>query len=280
MVTKKQLAALARGRAKRAQNCKISKRKTKAEIKQEEKKDDKKDIKKEEKKFVAEPTQIILYNGEPIEVPISKIPKKKSKWAKAGKYAKNAAIAAATLGALGYGAYRGKDIYDKYLKDIGDIVIDLGSTAVRGLAHTVKGAYKLGGEIKGAWQSGETYGESFKNMGKLAGQKAEEIKEWTKMTAARQRAYGDVINEIYNKGMAVIRDQSGTYFVLTNKDKTYLYDNNNKCITKDTNGNNISFDRNNLTEAYDLKGQLIWAKEIDHEPLYYDEYLINMMTDL
>ena len=42
MVTKKQLAALARGRAKRAQNCKISKRRTKAEIKQEEKKDDKK----------------------------------------------------------------------------------------------------------------------------------------------------------------------------------------------------------------------------------------------
>ena len=96
MATKKQLEALKRGRENRkTKNKKVSKRITKAEYK--------------------EPTKMIIYNGEPMEIPLSKLPKKKSKWNKIGRYAKNAAIAAATLGAIGYGAYRGKDIYNKYL---------------------------------------------------------------------------------------------------------------------------------------------------------------------
>ena len=265
MVTKKQLAALARGRAKRKQNCKTSKRKTKAEIKKEDEK------KEPEKKKVAEPTQIILYNGEPIEVPISKIPKKKSKWAKAGKYAKNAAIAAATLGALGYGAYRSKDIYNKYLKDITDVVYDLGKSAVRGLTNTVQGAVDLGTEFKEEWQKGETYGESLKNVGKLAGRKAVEVKNYIKDRSQRENGFYNFVYEVHDNGFAVLRNQNGAYFVIDDKDKTYLYDNNNKCITKDINGNPIPYNRIAVTEAYNLNGDLIWAAALDRDPLEYKE---------
>ena len=282
MVSKKQLAALARGRAKRTQNCKISKRRTKAEIKKEN--DKKEPEKKDEKKSVAEPTQIILYNGEPIEIPISKIPKKKSKWAKAGKYAKNAAIAAATLGALGYGAYKGKDIYNKYIKDIADVAYDLGKSAVRGLTNTVQGAIDLGTEFKEEWQKGETTLESFKNVSKLAGQKAVDVKNYIKDTAKRGSLYEAFVCEVHDKGYAVLRNQNGSYFVIDNKDKAYLYDNINKCITKDVNGNPIPYNRLAVTEAYNLNGDLIWAAALDSDPLNYKQsvydYLQYMYNNL
>ena len=154
------------------------------------------------------------------------------------------------------------------------------SNAVRGLTSTVKGAVNLGSEVKEAWNSGETVGQSIQNVGKVASKKIEEAKDWIKITAARQRAWSEFINEVASKGMGVIRDQNGVYFVLTNKDKTYMYDFNNKCITKDTNGNNIPYDRKTATEAYNLNGDLIWSKEICKEPLYFDDYLIYMMNEL
>ena len=274
MATKKQLAALARGRAirnqKRNQKNKTTKRKTKAEYKNEGKeKEDK------EKKFVAEPTQIILYNGEPIEVPISKIPKAKSKMSKVKKYAKNAAIAAAALGALGYGAYNGKNIYNKYLKDIGDVVFDLSTSAVRGLTNTVKGAIEIGSEYRDAWAKGETVGQSIQNVGQLTKEKANEVKNYIKERTTRERNFELFLYEVHDKGMAVLRNQNGSYFVIDNKDNTYMYDNINKCITKDTNGNPIPYNRKGVTEAYNTNGDLIWASALDTNPLEYKESLYN-----
>ena len=175
MPTKKQLAALAKGRAIRKENIKKnkkSKRKTKAEYeKPEEKKIDKPKEKAPEKSTFKEPTKIILYNGEPLEIPISKIPKGKNKMAKLKKYAKNLAIAAATLGALGYGAYNSKRLYDNYLH----YPVDLGKDAI-------KQAYKIfvnGGQIidetKKAWNKDDDAGRKVGNVIKLYGRKGRNV---------------------------------------------------------------------------------------------------------
>ena len=175
MPTKKQLAALAKGRAIRRENIKKnkkSKRKTKAEYnKPEDKPKEKTTEKPKEKTTFKEPTKIILYNGEPIEVPISKLPKGKNKMGKLKKYAKNAAIAAATLGALGYGVYNSKKLYDNYLH----YPVDLGKDAL-------KQAYKIfvnGGQIidetKKAWNKDDDAGRKVGNVIKLYGKKGRNV---------------------------------------------------------------------------------------------------------
>ena len=179
MVSKKQLAALARGRAIRKENIrknKTSKRKTKAEYKNEEKKIEKPKEKTTDKATYKEPTKIILYNGEPIEVPISKLPKGKNRMKKLGKYAKNIAIAAATLGALGYGAYNSKKLYDKYLH----YPVDLGKEALKSGYKLWMDAQDLGKDMKDEWNKYELQSDKYNNVIKMLYRRG---KNWYKSTS-------------------------------------------------------------------------------------------------
>ena len=167
MPTKKQLAALAKGRAIRKENIKKNKtmkRKTKAEY---EKPKEQPKEKKIEKSTYKEPTKIIIYNGEPIEVPISKLPKGKNSMKKLKKYAKNAAIAVATLGALGYGAYNSKKLYDNYLH----VPVDIGWEGLKAAWNTFRKGGELIEETKNAWKKSANPGRKFGNVVKLYGRK-------------------------------------------------------------------------------------------------------------
>ena len=106
----KQLQALAKGRAIRAHNLKTKTKYTKPKTSKRKKttRVGMDDLMNGNVK--AEPTQKVLYNGEWIEVPISQMPKKNSKWK---RYAKNDAKLA-LAGAAGYGVYKG----GKYAMDL------------------------------------------------------------------------------------------------------------------------------------------------------------------
>ena len=110
-----------------------------------------------------------------------------------------------------------------------------------------------------------------KNVGNLAGQKAIEVKNYIKDATQRGKGYKAFICEVHDKGFAVLRNQNGGYFAIDNKDNAYLYDNINKCITRDINGNPIPYNRIAVTEAYNLNGDLIWAAVLDTNPLGYKE---------
>ena len=156
MPTKKQKTAIKSNKVNK--KAKITKRKiTKAQ--NEEKKPVKSDP--------SEPTQIIFYNGEPILVPISKIPKGKSGWKKFARYLKNIAVAGITLGALGYGAYKSKNFYDGYLKgpvEFGGKILKSGWDAMYGTGSSI---YNTGAEIKEALENGDTFTEKISNLGSL-----------------------------------------------------------------------------------------------------------------
>ena len=180
MPTKKQLDALAKGRAIRKENIKKNKTmkcKTKAEYKKLNDKSDK------EKSIYSEPTQIIIYNGEPLEVPISKIPKGKNKWKKLSKYTKNVAIAAATLGALGYGVYNSKKLYDNYLH----YPVDIGKEGLKSAYNLLVNGGKLIDETKKEWGKSNNAGKKLGNVIRLYSKKGNnffksaknKLKDWT-----------------------------------------------------------------------------------------------------
>ena len=109
MVTKKQLAALAYGRAVRKANlkkahsrCKTSKKKTKVSFD---------DILNELDDFNLDNTATVMIDGREVVIPFSKKKKRSSGWAKVGKFIVGTALAT-TLAALGYYGLKKGDLVD------------------------------------------------------------------------------------------------------------------------------------------------------------------------
>ena len=185
MVTKKQLAALAYGRAVR--QAKITK--AKYEKKTTKKTCKKKTTKKKSKAEYNEPTKIIYYNGEPLEIPISKIPKGSQKWKKIGKGALNAAIAAGTIGALGYGGYKGKQFYDEWLAE----PVEWGWEALKDTYQGAMAVKNTIGAARKAWKDGDKLTDKLGNVGGLLKDKTMDLVNgiWDKVTKKGKKAEND-----------------------------------------------------------------------------------------
>ena len=225
---------------------KTTKRKiTKAQNKVEEKKPEKIDP--------SEPTQIIFYNGEPILVPISKIPKSKSGWKKFARYLKNIAIAGITLGALGYGAYKSKNFYDGYLKG----PVNFGGKILKSGWDVVSG---VGGAVSNAWDSGNTFTEKLTNTGGLITNKINKWSDSIMDAITLKKNWGAVVADIRKNKSAILHNEKNVYFMLTVLNKCYLYDNNNKCAMRDSNGVPINYDINLSEKIYDSQGRLVYDK--------------------
>ena len=94
-------------------------------------------------------TKTIMYNGEVIEVPLDLIPDDEAIFAKNSRKYKNALVAAAALGALGYGSAKGIKYFKKYgapiLNSALDIIFTTAKIGGAAAKTTSKAASGIGG---------------------------------------------------------------------------------------------------------------------------------------